>query len=40
MKDERKTKEQLVNEVAVPCQTIAELRASEPERVRAEEVHS
>ncbi len=37
MKDERKTKEQLVNEVAVLRQTIAELRASEPERVRAEE---
>jgi phage regulator Rha-like protein len=37
MKDERKTKEQLINELVEMRQRIAELEASETERKRTEE---
>ena len=40
MKDKHKTKEQLIAELAEMRQQIAELKASETERKRAEEVHS
>ena len=40
MRDEPKTKEQLINELAELRQRIAELEAAETERKRAEEVHS
>ncbi len=40
MKDEHKTKQQLINELGELRQRIAELEAVDTERQRAEEMHS